>query len=302
MPARSLLPASSVGTSERHVDDVALARDRRRSAVKRDARAVRGEQLRQVRLEHRQLALARAGRQDRHRDRSTPSRSPSRPPPRPKRGPDASCRRSRCGGSALIGSPSAIASSPSRRSSSLSHRSVPRSVCAPLGHQLLEVRVFGLPGRVVLHQRHRAPPAAGRWAARACARVKVVGPHLHSERDVRAAVLGEHVAGEVVAPRRAASSPARASAAPRREPITTWSGARFSKRCAEHDAEVLAEIAEPEPRRIEQVRAEIGQHARAVIAPGGIAHQPRRAVAVEHAAVIDRARARRWRSRSRMRT
>ncbi len=46
---------------------------------------------------------------------------------------------------------------------------------------------------------------------------------------------------------------------------------------------------EPEPAGIEQVRAEIGQHAGALVAPGGITHQPRGAVAVEHAAGIDRA-------------
>ena len=53
--------------------------------------------------------------------------------------------------------------------------------------------------------------------------------------------------------------------------------------------EVLADIAEPESRRIEQMRAEIRQNAGALVAPGRIAHQPRRAVAVEHAAVIERA-------------
>ena len=49
-------------------------------------------------------------------------------------------------------------------------------------------------------------------------------------------------------------------------------------------ARIVADVAEPEPAGIEQMRAEIGQHARALVAPRGIAHQPRRAVAVEHAA------------------
>ena len=56
-----------------------------------------------------------------------------------------------------------------------------------------------------------------------------------------------------------------------------------------HELEPVFDIAEPEATGVEEMRAEIGQHARALIAPGGIAHQPRRAIAVEHAAAIDRA-------------
>ena len=55
-----------------------------------------------------------------------------------------------------------------------------------------------------------------------------------------------------------------------------------------HELEPVFDIPEPEATGVEEMRAEIGQHAGALIAPGGIAHQPRRAVAVEHAAGIDR--------------
>src|SRR5262249_58160007 len=57
---------------------------------------------------------------------------------------------------------------------------------------------------------------------------------------------------------------------------------------ARDDANVLADIAEPELRRIEEVRAEIRQNARTLVPPLGLAHQPRRPVSVEHAAVIER--------------
>src|SRR3954471_11045280 len=55
-----------------------------------------------------------------------------------------------------------------------------------------------------------------------------------------------------------------------------------------HELEPVFDIPEPEATGVEEMRAEIGQHARALIAPGRIAPQPRRAIAVEHAAGIDR--------------
>ena len=55
-----------------------------------------------------------------------------------------------------------------------------------------------------------------------------------------------------------------------------------------HELEPVFDVPEPEATGVEEMRAEIGQHAGALIAPGRIAHQPRRAVAVEHAAGIDR--------------
>ncbi len=73
--------------------------------------------------------------------------------------------------------------------------------------------------------------------------------------------------------------------------MTTWS---VFEAVHADEAEPVLHVGEPEAAGIEQMRSEIGQHAGALIAPGGIAHQPRRAVAVEHAAGIDRAeRARR---------
>ena len=54
-----------------------------------------------------------------------------------------------------------------------------------------------------------------------------------------------------------------------------------------HDGKFIADVAEPEARRIEHMRAEVVEDAGAPIAPLGIAHKPRRAVAVEHAAAID---------------
>ena len=53
------------------------------------------------------------------------------------------------------------------------------------------------------------------------------------------------------------------------------------------ELERVGEITEPEPSRIEQVRAEIGQHARSLVAPRRVAHQSRGAVAVEHTAAED---------------
>ena len=55
-------------------------------------------------------------------------------------------------------------------------------------------------------------------------------------------------------------------------------GRTVLKTVRRNDLKVLAEIAEPEPCRIQEMRAEIGQDARALVAPGRIAYEPRSAV------------------------
>src|SRR5712691_3675384 len=56
-----------------------------------------------------------------------------------------------------------------------------------------------------------------------------------------------------------------------------------------YESELIGEIPEPKTTSIKEMRAEIGQHASALIPPGRIPNEPRRAIAVEHAAGIDRA-------------
>src|SRR5271166_344063 len=51
--------------------------------------------------------------------------------------------------------------------------------------------------------------------------------------------------------------------------------------------ELRIDLPEPEERRIEKMRAKVGQHAGATIAPGRIPDIAGRAVAVEHPAQID---------------
>src|SRR6516164_5556193 len=53
------------------------------------------------------------------------------------------------------------------------------------------------------------------------------------------------------------------------------------------EPERVGYVAEPEPTSVEEVRAQIGQHAGALVAPGRIAHQAGGAVTVEHPARID---------------
>ena len=83
---------------------------------------------------------------------------------------------------------------------------------------------------------------------------------------MRAAVLGEQIAGEVVAPveQRHLQLELRlhrvgADYDMVRSPVFVVGG--------EHDAEVLVQLAEPEPRRIQEMRAQVVQHTGAVIAP-----------------------------------
>ena len=55
-----------------------------------------------------------------------------------------------------------------------------------------------------------------------------------------------------------------------------------------NELELVFDVSEPETTGIEEMRAEVGQHAGTLIAPRGIAHEPRGAVTVEHATGIDR--------------
>src|SRR5215831_9545001 len=67
-------------------------------------------------------------------------------------------------------------------------------------------------------------------------------------------------------------------------------GRAIFEAAARYDANVLADVAEPELRGVEKVRAQIRQNARALVAPLRFTHQPRRTVSVEHPAVIERAK------------
>ena len=112
-------------------------------------------------------------------------------------------------------------------------------------------------------------------------------PPLAERADVRAALLGEDVAGEVVAPgeqRHLELEPG----APFRADDDDVVGRRFSKQLADDSTRKSSPCSsEPEERGVEQVRAEVRQHAGALVAPRRVADQPRGAVAVEHAAAID---------------
>src|SRR5713101_3059786 len=56
-----------------------------------------------------------------------------------------------------------------------------------------------------------------------------------------------------------------------------------------YESELVRDVPEPKPTSIEEMRAEIGQHPGALIPPSRIPNEPRCAIAVEHAAGIDRA-------------
>ena len=104
---------------------------------------------------------------------------------------------------------------------------------------------------------------------------------------MRRALFGEHVAGEVVAPGQERHLNCQFGLA--RFEISPLIGRAVFKAVRRHDLDVLAKLAEPELCRVQEVGAEIGQNAGALIAPGRIAHEPRGAVAVEHATAVDRA-------------
>ena len=73
-------------------------------------------------------------------------------------------------------------------------------------------------------------------------------------------------------------------------------GRAILEAAAGDDPEILADFAEPELRGVEEMRAEVRQNASALVAPFRFPHEPRRAVAVEHPAMIERAQLSRKRS------
>ena len=103
---------------------------------------------------------------------------------------------------------------------------------------------------------------------------------------MRGAVLGEDVAGEMIAPGQQRHLQLELHGARVRGDDDVV-GRAVLEGARRDDAKVLADVAEPEAGRVEKMRAEVGKHAGALVAPVGIADQPRRPVAVEHAAAID---------------
>ena len=157
-------------------------------------------------------------------------------------------------------------------------------------HRRLKCCVFERPGRIGLHERNRSPPAG---AARQVAGAQGEGrrPPLAQRLDVGVPLSARTSQVKWLRQESSVISSSIAAATPR-EAMTTWSGAG-SRTGTPNDLELVAEVSEPERAGVEQVRAEVGQHAGALVAPGRIAHQPRGAVAVEHAASIRSLRARR---------
>ena len=238
--------------------------------------AIAAQQIVESGLEHRQLAAVEAS-QSPHPGRSRATSNPcGRPrPPRRARGGRAPHKPISVGHAARP-----VAAAPRSRGRD-DPEVIPESVGPPDGAEPLEMLVLQRPGRVILDERHRllGRPAARKdagavgeratapicrasiWALPFSAKTSQVKWLRHDSSVISSSSFGW--------------VPSRAD--------TTWSGADSRTGCGD-EAEVVAEVAEPEQRGVEQMRAEIGQHARALVAPRGIAHQPRGAVAVEHAA------------------
>src|SRR5260221_12984749 len=101
--------------------------------------------------------------------------------------------------------------------------------------------------------------------------------------------LGEEIAGKMIAPaeqRHLKLEPGFALARAEDDVVRR----AVLETIARDDGEILGERAEPETGGVEEMRAEIWQHAGALVAPRRIADQPCRAVAVEHAAVVEAAK------------
>src|SRR3954467_7181686 len=152
--------------------------------------------------------------------------------------------------------------------------------------QTLEMRVFERPGRIVLHE---GPALFRRATARQEPRAlgELRRPPFAQRLNMRRTALGEDVAGEMVAPhqeRHFQFDPRQGFLAMDDDMIRS----PVLEAVTPHELERVFDIPEPEATGVEEMRAEIGQHARALIAPGRVAHQPRRAIAVEYAAGIDR--------------
>src|SRR5215510_4889733 len=148
------------------------------------------------------------------------------------------------------------------------------------------MRILERPGRVILHERL---DVLRRTPARQDARAP--GEHgrapFAQRLNVGRAMLGQDVAGEMIAPhqqRHLQLEPWKRILAMDDDMIRR----AVLKAMDTNETERVRDVSEPESAGIEQMRTEIGQHAGALIAPRGITHQPSRAVAVEHAAGIDR--------------
>src|SRR6266498_4097987 len=143
----------------------------------------------------------------------------------------------------------------------------------------LEVGVFELPGRVVLHQRHcfLRRPSARQYAG---SLGKSRRPPFAQRLDVRRAALGEDVAGKMVAPHQQRHFQLDTRARMFAVDDHVIGRASFELVDADESKTVL-DISEPEAAGIKQVRAKIRQDAGTTIPPSRIAHQARRAVAIE---------------------
>src|ERR1700694_227693 len=145
--------------------------------------------------------------------------------------------------------------------------------------QRLEVLLFEVPGRVRLLERLDllGRPARGQYAGAQGERGR---SPLAERADVRRAALGEHVAGEVIAPgkQRHLELELRPGRARADDDVV---GRAILEASRENHFERGAQIAEPEIRGVEKMRYEVGQHSGAGVAPCRIAHQAGGAVAVE---------------------
>src|SRR5258708_966637 len=106
---------------------------------------------------------------------------------------------------------------------------------------------------------------------------------------MRRTALGEEIASKVIAPaeqRHLKLEPGLALVRAEDDVIRR----AVLEMIARDDGEILGELAEPETGRVEEMRAEIRQHAGALIAPRRVADQPCSAVAVEHAAAVEAAK------------
>ncbi|CAB4699547.1 unannotated protein [freshwater metagenome] len=151
------------------------------------------------------------------------------------------------------------------------------------------MRILERPCWIVLHQGHRLlRRAAG--GQDACAHREPARPPLAQRFDVRSAVLGQDVAGEVVAPHEQGHLQLDLGARALRADHDVV-GSAVLEPAGGDDPEILRRRTEPEIHRVEQVRTQIRQHAGALVTPLGIAHQAGRAIPVEHAAAMDAAQA-----------
>src|SRR2546422_5026089 len=100
------------------------------------------------------------------------------------------------------------------------------------------------------------------------------------------AAFGQHVAGKMVAPHQQRHFQFDAWQRPLAMDHDVVRSAILEAMRA-NEPKAVSNVTEPETTGVEKVRTQIRQHAGALVPPWRIAHEPRRAVAVEHAAGID---------------